>query len=67
MLKSHSPCMVTPNLKMENAIKAALNTVTLTRTGHSGGGCINQGEAYIIDNGTVFVKSNKKSKVKAVS
>lgn len=63
MIKSHSPCMVQHNLKMESALKATLNTATLTRTGQSGGGCINQGEAYITDNGTVFVKSNKKSKV----
>lgn len=55
--------MVQNNHKMENALKTALNTKTLTRTGHSGGGCINQGEAYITDHGTVFVKSNKKSKV----
>lgn len=55
--------MVQNNHKMENALKTALNTKTLTRTGHSGGGCINQGEAFITDHGTVFVKSNKKSKV----
>lgn len=55
--------MVQHNLKMESVLKAALKTSTLTRTGQSGGGCINQGEAYITDTGTVFVKSNKKSKV----
>lgn len=52
---------------MESALKASLNTTTLTRTGQSGGGCINQGEAYVIDNGIVFVKSNKKSMVSLVS
>uniref|UniRef100_A0A0A9Z4E9 protein-ribulosamine 3-kinase n=1 Tax=Lygus hesperus TaxID=30085 RepID=A0A0A9Z4E9_LYGHE len=58
---SHSPCpMQTPNLKMETLLKSALETSTLTRTGQSGGGCINQGEAYITDNGTIFVKSNSK-------
>lgn len=48
---------------MESVLKETLGTATLKRTGQSGGGCINQGEAYITDNGTVFVKSNKKSKV----
>ncbi|XP_073980139.1 ketosamine-3-kinase-like [Rhodnius prolixus] len=58
-MQSHSPCpMATPNMKMETLLKTALNTSTLVRTGQSGGGCINQGEAYITDNGTVFVKSN---------
>lgn len=64
-MTSHSPCpMATPNMKLENLIKAALNTTTLKRTGQSGGGCINQGEAYITDTGTVFVKSNSKPKAK---
>ncbi|CAH1405426.1 unnamed protein product [Nezara viridula] len=64
-MTSHSPCpMATPNMKLENLIKAALNTSTLKRTGQSGGGCINQGEAYITDTGTVFVKSNSKPKAK---
>lgn len=62
-MKSHSPCIGEPNLRMEEALKTALGTKTLNRTGHSGGGCINQGEAYITDNGMVFVKRNKKSKV----
>lgn len=63
MIKSHSPCMFQHNLRMESVLKETLGTTTLKRTGQSGGGCINQGEAYITDNGTVFVKSNKKSKV----
>ncbi|XP_075221080.1 ketosamine-3-kinase-like isoform X3 [Lycorma delicatula] len=63
-MKSHSPCIGEPNLRMEEALKTALGTKTLNRTGHSGGGCINQGEAYITDNGTVFVKRNKKSKAR---
>lgn len=63
-MKSHSPCIGEPNLRMEEALKTALGTKTLKITGHSGGGCINQGEAYITDTGTVFVKRNKKSKVR---
>uniref|UniRef100_A0A1B6D3G5 protein-ribulosamine 3-kinase n=1 Tax=Clastoptera arizonana TaxID=38151 RepID=A0A1B6D3G5_9HEMI len=49
---------------METILKSALKTNTLTRTGQSTGGCINQGEAYITDNGTVFVKRNTKSKAR---
>lgn len=64
MIKSHSPCLVQHNLRMESVLKETLGTTTLKRTGQSGGGCINQGEAYITDNGTVFVKSNKKSKAR---
>lgn len=48
---------------MEALLKETLNTSTLKRTGQGGGGCINQGEAFITDSGTVFVKSNGKSKV----
>jgi protein-ribulosamine 3-kinase len=55
--------MAQPNQKMETMLKSALNTSMLKRTGQSGGGCINQGEAYITDSGTVFVKSNSKPKV----
>ncbi|XP_039292804.1 ketosamine-3-kinase [Nilaparvata lugens] len=66
MLKSHSPCMFEPNVRMEELLKSSLNTKTLTRTGQSGGGCINQGEAYITDSRTVFVKRNKKSKARVM-
>lgn len=48
---------------MDEILKEALGTVTLKRTGKGGGGCINEGEAYLIDTGTVFVKYNKKPQV----
>ena len=48
---------------MEDLLKEVLGTVTLKKTGKGGGGCINEGEAYLIDTGTVFVKYNKKSQV----
>lgn len=48
---------------MENIIKEALGTVTLKPSGKGGGGCINDGEAYFTDTGTVFVKRNSKSQV----
>ena len=49
--------------EMEALLKETLNTSTLKRTGQGGGGCINQGEAFITDTGTFFVKSNGKTKV----
>jgi fructosamine-3-kinase len=49
---------------MENILKEALGSVTLTPSGRRGGGCINQGEAFLVDSGTVFVKSNSKKNVK---
>ncbi|KAJ1530476.1 hypothetical protein ONE63_005375 [Megalurothrips usitatus] len=51
---------------MEALLKETLNTSTLKRTGQGGGGCINQGEAFITDTGTYFVKSNGKSKAKVM-
>ncbi|GFG35449.1 hypothetical protein Cfor_09107 [Coptotermes formosanus] len=45
---------------MDELLKEVLGTVTLKKTGKGGGGCINEGEAYLIDTGTVFVKYNKK-------
>lgn len=48
---------------MESILKKALNTKVLKRTGRGGGGCINEGEAYLTDSGTVFVKRNGKSQV----
>ncbi|XP_076354247.1 ketosamine-3-kinase-like isoform X2 [Tachypleus tridentatus] len=43
---------------MEEKIKVAMNTKKLERTGRGGGGCINEGECYMTDNGHVFVKRN---------
>jgi fructosamine-3-kinase len=48
---------------MDELLKEVLGTVTLKKTGKGGGGCINEGEAYLIDTGTVFVKYNKKPQV----
>jgi fructosamine-3-kinase len=52
---------------MDELLKEVLGTVTLKKTGKGGGGCINEGEAYLIDTGTVFVKYNKKPQVSQYS
>nr|CAD7579828.1 unnamed protein product [Timema californicum] len=49
---------------MEDLIKKTLGTATLKKTGVGGGGCINEGEAYFTDTGTIFVKRNAKKKAK---
>ncbi|XP_063077077.1 ketosamine-3-kinase [Engraulis encrasicolus] len=46
---------------MEAQLKRELGTTILKATGHSGGGCINEGHSYDTDNGRVFVKINHKS------
>ncbi|XP_064613414.1 ketosamine-3-kinase-like [Liolophura sinensis] len=43
---------------MEEVIKEALGTQTLTRLGVGGSGCINKGEGYQTDQGKVFIKEN---------
>lgn len=48
---------------MEAQLKRELGTTILKATGHSGGGCINEGHSYDTDNGRVFVKINHKSEV----
>ena len=49
---------------MEAAVKAALNTKTLTSFGSGGGGCINRGQGYTTDDGTkIFIKINSKNEV----
>ncbi|XP_042739954.1 ketosamine-3-kinase isoform X2 [Lagopus leucura] len=45
---------------MEEALRRELGTSVLRATGHSGGGCINQGQSYETDGGRVYVKSNSK-------
>lgn len=45
---------------MEDILRRVLNTNKLVSTGYHGGGCINEGEAFETDTGTVFVKHNKK-------
>ncbi|CAN9505640.1 unnamed protein product [Ophioblennius macclurei] len=49
---------------MEAKIKKELGTTLLKSTGHSGGGCISEGQSYDTDTGRVFVKINHKSEAK---
>ncbi|KAM4598661.1 ketosamine-3-kinase isoform 1-T1 [Polymixia lowei] len=49
---------------MEAKIKKELGTSLLKATGHSGGGCISEGQSYDTDHGRVFVKINLKSQAK---
>lgn len=48
---------------MEAKLKKELGTSMLKSTGHSGGGCISEGQSYDTDSGRVFVKINHKSEV----
>ena len=48
---------------MEAKLKKELGTAMLKSTGHSGGGCISEGQSYDTDTGRVFVKINHKSEV----
>ncbi|XP_074168120.1 ketosamine-3-kinase-like [Sminthopsis crassicaudata] len=49
---------------MEELLKRELQSSTAKPTGHSGGGCISQGQSYDTDRGRVFVKVNHKSEAK---
>uniref|UniRef100_A0A8C3PN18 protein-ribulosamine 3-kinase n=1 Tax=Calidris pygmaea TaxID=425635 RepID=A0A8C3PN18_9CHAR len=49
---------------MEEALKRELGTAVLRPTGHSGGGCISQGQSYDTDHGRVYVKSNSKAEAR---
>ncbi|XP_004071440.1 ketosamine-3-kinase [Oryzias latipes] len=49
---------------MEAKLKKELGTSKLKATGHSGGGCISEGQSYDTDSGKVFVKINHKSEAK---
>lgn len=60
---SNSNIAFFPGARMDELLKEVLGTATLKKTGKGGGGCINEGEAYVIDTGTVFVKYNKKPQV----
>lgn len=51
---------------MEAKLKKELGTTMLKSTGHSGGGCISEGQSYDTDTGRVFVKINHKSEVLAI-
>lgn len=52
-----------PAGSMEAALRRELGIELLRPTGHSGGGCISQGQSYDTDHGRVFVKSNAKAEV----
>ncbi|XP_053707368.1 ketosamine-3-kinase [Synchiropus splendidus] len=49
---------------MEAQLKRELGTSMLKSAGHSGGGCISQGQSYDTDSGRVFVKINHQSEAK---
>uniref|UniRef100_A0AC11E1P8 Fructosamine 3 kinase related protein n=1 Tax=Ovis aries TaxID=9940 RepID=A0AC11E1P8_SHEEP len=46
---------------MEELLKRELGCGSVKATGHSGGGCISQGQSYDTDKGRVFVKVNPKA------
>uniref|UniRef100_A0A672K6D9 Uncharacterized protein n=1 Tax=Sinocyclocheilus grahami TaxID=75366 RepID=A0A672K6D9_SINGR len=48
---------------MEALLKRELGTSLLKSTGHSGGGCISEGQSFDTDTGRVFVKINHKNEV----
>nr|BAT46493.1 fructosamine 3 kinase related protein [Tokudaia muenninki] len=49
---------------METLLKRELGCSSVKATGHSGGGCISQGQSYDTDKGRVFVKVNSKAEAK---
>ncbi|XP_060027673.1 ketosamine-3-kinase isoform X2 [Erinaceus europaeus] len=49
---------------MEALLSRELGCSFVRTTGHSGGGCISQGQSYDTDRGRVFVKMNSKSEAK---
>ncbi|TRY90294.1 hypothetical protein DNTS_012374 [Danionella cerebrum] len=49
---------------MEALLKRELGTSVLKSTGHSGGGCISEGQSFDTDTGRVFVKINHKSEAR---
>lgn len=50
---------------MEMLLKQELGYSSVKASGHSGGGCISQGQSYDTDRGRVFVKVNSKAEVGA--
>lgn len=52
---------------MEALLKRELGCDFVKATGHSGGGCISQGQSYDTDKGRVFVKVNSKAEVGAAA
>ena len=49
--------------KLEEILQKELNTTKLKPLGFVTGGCINQGQSYLTENGKIFVKVNEKSEV----
>ncbi|XP_055448515.1 ketosamine-3-kinase [Psammomys obesus] len=49
---------------MEMLLKQELGYSSVKAAGHSGGGCISQGQSYDTDRGRVFVKVNSKAEAK---
>ncbi|KAJ8251400.1 hypothetical protein GJAV_G00220940 [Gymnothorax javanicus] len=49
---------------METLLKKELGTSMLKASGHSGGGCISEGQSYDTDSGRIFVKINRKSQAR---
>ncbi|KAI7789531.1 ketosamine-3-kinase [Triplophysa rosa] len=49
---------------MEALLKRELGTSLLKRAGHSGGGCISEGQSYDTDTGRVFIKINHKNEAR---
>ena len=48
---------------LETFLKTNLQTKSLRSLGRSSGGCINDAESYVTDDGNVFVKINTKDEV----
>ncbi|KAM8946959.1 ketosamine-3-kinase-like isoform 2-T2 [Pelodytes ibericus] len=49
---------------MESLLKKELGSSVMKQSGHSGGGCISQGQSYDTDKGRVYVKMNHKSEAR---
>ena len=49
--------------KLEEILQKELNTTKLEPLGFATGGCINEGQSYLTENGKIFVKVNEKSEV----
>ena len=51
-------------MRIEEILKSNLGVKSVQATGYGGGGCISEGQAFILDgNEKVFVKINKRAKV----
>ena len=51
-------------MRIEEILKSNLGVKSVQATGYGGGGCISQGQAFILDgNEKVFVKINERAKV----